>query len=182
MGAVYSFILRVFTRCIHSAFPVRPLVYFQVRFLVHFLTLKQFRCKQLCVFPCGSRWLHLFVFRTFTAGLFFSWVRLSVTSRSFEWYVVYSPVCSPCVLLAFPSLCVSLFVTPCIQPWVTGRPIPDCMLGNFWRLEQCLAVPATSSKVCLFEQLLSRIWIQSTYQARKSQRFKKKPLRFMQIS
>ena len=94
---VYSFIPRAFAHCLHRAFPVRPLMQFQVRFPMHFLTLKQLHCKQLCVFPYGSRWVYFFVPRTFTAGFFvgllirYTLLSLSGTLRS---PCVAFPVCS----------------------------------------------------------------------------------------
>jgi len=69
---VFSFTPRAFARCVHRSFLLRPLMQFQVRFPMHFVTLKQFHCKHLCVFPYGSRWVHFFFPRTFTAGFFVS--------------------------------------------------------------------------------------------------------------
>jgi len=117
---VYSFISRAFACCVHSVSPVCPVMQFQVRFLMHFFTFKQFHCKQLYVFVYGSRWVHFFVPRTFTAGFFFS--------RGFSyplypalsgWYLLYPSVRSPLIPRAFPSLCAPLFATPCIHPRVT---------------------------------------------------------------
>lgn len=105
---------------VYSVSPVCPLMQFQVRCLMHFFTFKQFHCKQLYVFVYGSRWVHFFVPRTFTAGFFFS--------RGFSyplypalsgWYLLYPSVCSPLIPRAFPSLSAPLFATPCIHPRVT---------------------------------------------------------------